>query len=325
MPIHERDPWRLQYFLDLRVPDDVFIPTDDVDAYAWNPRHRGIYNKLWVAESQGLACGPHGVEPHEFPVFSKPIYNLRGMGVGSRVLHDLAEYEAFQSPGHLWMTLLHGEHVSTDVAVVDGNAAWMRHAVGLARGGGTFDYWTVEAGRRPELEEYCGTWIRENLIGYSGFVNVETIGGRIIEAHLRFSDQWPDLYGEGWLDAMVALYSHGRWNFVERERRTGYSVALFGHHGVPYGQLPDTIAASIRDAPGVSSLQITFEHTRPPISHTMPPGGFRLAIINAWDLSAGLRWRRELAQVFDVVPPDVVWDLQAPFRFGFPPLVDNQG
>ena len=33
--------------------------------------------------------------------------------------------------------------------------------------------------------------------GYTGMVNFETIGGRIIEAHLRFADQWPDLYGGG--------------------------------------------------------------------------------------------------------------------------------
>ena len=26
-------------------------------------------------------------------------------------------------------------------------------------------------------------------------INLETIGGRIIEVHLRFADQWPDLYG----------------------------------------------------------------------------------------------------------------------------------
>jgi hypothetical protein len=29
-------------------------------------------------------------------------------------------------------------------------------------------------------------------------VNLETIGGRIIEVHLRFADQWPDLYGARW-------------------------------------------------------------------------------------------------------------------------------
>ena len=40
-------------------------------------------------------------------------------------------------------------------------------------------------------------------------VNFETIDARIIEVHLRFSDQWPDLYGAGWTDALVRLYARG--------------------------------------------------------------------------------------------------------------------
>ena len=41
--------------------------------------------KLAVALSQGLEAGPHGTAPPRFPVFSKPIVNLKGMGIGSRV------------------------------------------------------------------------------------------------------------------------------------------------------------------------------------------------------------------------------------------------
>ena len=41
---------------------------------------------------------PHGVTPPRFPVFSKPIINLKGMGVGSRVLRDAAEYAQHYTP-----------------------------------------------------------------------------------------------------------------------------------------------------------------------------------------------------------------------------------
>ena len=91
---------------------------------------------------------------------------------------------------------------------------------------GVFDYWTVQAEERPEIEQYCGDWLRKNLRGYSGAVNIETIGGRIIEVHLRFADQWPDLYGEGWLEAIVELYRRHRWQFADDDRRDGYSVVL---------------------------------------------------------------------------------------------------
>ena len=84
MPICERDPWRDQYFENVPCPDNVLIATDDFDAWPWYPKHNWIYDKLRIAQSQGFNSGPHGVMPPAFPVFSKPITNLKGMGVGSR-------------------------------------------------------------------------------------------------------------------------------------------------------------------------------------------------------------------------------------------------
>ena len=298
MPICEADPWRVQYFANAACPPDVNIPTEDGDAYLWYPRHKWIYNKLLIAESQGLPCAPHGIDPPSFPVFSKPIYNMRGMGPGSRIIRSAKEYKQAQRPGHMWMQLLEGEHISTDVAVVDGEARWSRHSHGMAIGDGMFDYWVVEAARRPSLETYIDEWIATNLQGYTGIINVETIGGRIIETHLRFSDQWPDLYGEGWIDALIGLYRDHAWVYDDRDRRDGYSVVLFGAHGIQYRHPPADLQAELRATPGVTSIQITFHEDRSPASHSMPPGGFRLAIINTWELEIGEAVREKLALSF---------------------------
>jgi hypothetical protein len=298
MPIIERDPWREQYFEGVACPDDVRIPTDDGDAYEMFPKHRWIYNKLLTAESQGIACAPHGMEPPPFPVFSKPIYNMRGMGTGGRVIRSLEQWQRRQAPGHMWMELLEGEHISSDAAVIDGAPKWWRHVYGKPLRGGTFDYWTVTAEARPELESYGGKWLGSNLRGYTGMVNLETIGGRIIECHLRFSDQWPDLYGAGWTDAVVRLYGEGRWDFDDSDRRTGYSVVLFGAHGIDYWIDRAEAQDLIKSYPEVSSLQVTFHDDKPPEAHAMPPGGFRLAIINCWDLEVGFDLRDRLALRF---------------------------
>ncbi|HET8700589.1 MAG TPA: hypothetical protein VFL97_02855 [Nitrococcus sp.] len=298
MPIVERDPWRMQYFERVDCPPDVFIPTEDPDAWQLYPQHRWLYSKLLICESQGLIAAPHGVLPPSYPVFSKPIYNLRGMGSGISVIHSAAEYERLQAPGHMWMPLLSGEHISTDVAVVDGEPQWWRHTIGKSLDAGVFDYWTVLAEHRPELEDYCGQWLRCNLKGYSGFLNLETIGGRIIEAHLRFADQWPDLYGPGWLDAVVELYVHGRWRYADTDRRDGYSVVLFGAHGPQYEPIASRQIEELTHEPGISSIQITFHIDKPPELHAMPPGGFRLAIINCWDLEMGFSIRERLALLF---------------------------
>ncbi|HSF95649.1 MAG TPA: hypothetical protein VLA52_11550 [Thermohalobaculum sp.] len=298
MPICETDPWRFQFFEGVPCPEDVRLPTDDGDAWAWYPDHRWVYDKLKVAETQGFACGPHGIDPPAFPVFSKPVFNLRGMGTGSRVMRTLREYRTHQKPGHVWMPLLTGEHVSTDCAVVDGQPQWWRHTIGIPTSEGMFDHWVILAEARPEIEGHCGDWMTRHLRGYTGMVNLETIGGKIIECHLRFADQWPDLYGPGWVEALVRLYRDGEWRFDDSKRQTGYSVVLFGAHGLQYRHPPEDSQAEIRATPGVSSLQITFHQDRPPGWHSMPPGGFRLAIVNCNDAEVGRQARQQLAVSF---------------------------
>lgn len=303
MPIAEADPWRVQYFAGVACPDDVFIPTEDADAYMLFPKYRWLYNKLQVAESQHLRCGPHGLVPDRYPIFSKPIYNMRGMGAGSRLLGSRDEYIRFQLPGHMWMELLEGEHVSTDVAVVDGQARWWRHAVGLSIGGGVFDYWKVEAARRCRLETYLSQWLETHFPGYTGIINLETIGGKIIEGHLRFSDQWPDLYGAGWVESLIRLYRDGAWSFEDTQRRNGFSVVLFGAHGVHYKHPRREPVDELRAWPGVSSIQITFHEDWRPNAHSMPPGGFRLAIVNCAELAIGKAVRARLAPLFGLNTP----------------------
>ena len=296
MPFLGVDPWRWQYFTPVRT-NGVAIPIDEASAWELYPELRWIHNKLTIADTQDLPHGPHGVMPRRFPVFSKPIFNMRGMGTGGRVIRSPREYWLSIQPGHMWMRLLTGAHVSTDVALARGRPVWWRHATGVPLGGGMFDHWIVHAARRPALERYIARWIAGNLDRFSGIVNFETIGGRIIESHLRMADQWPDLNGPGWLDATVELYRSGRWRWRDVDRRIAYSVVLFGAHGLRWAIDPKLVA-QLRAQPGVSSIQITFDEGKPSSAHAMPPGGFRLAIVNCWDLGLGKRVRATLKRAF---------------------------
>jgi len=296
MPFHEADPWRLQYFAQVKTNAD--ITTEDADAWVWYPEQRWVYDKLRVALSQGLDAGPHGTPPPHYPVFSKPITNLKGMGVGSRVLTSAADYHVHYAPGHFWMTLLEGRHVSSDLAVVDGTPSWWRHVTGKPADEGTFDYWTIHAEPDRQIEGRCGAWVKKHLAGYTGMLNLETIGGTIIEVHLRFADQWPDLYGAAWVDAIVRFYETGVWEFADAGRRAGYSVVLFGPNGVPYRHPPPALIEAVKQMPGVSSVQITFHEGLPPEQHAMPPGGFRLAVVNGFDLAGALDARARLKKYF---------------------------
>jgi hypothetical protein len=300
MPFEGVDLWRWQYFEGVACPASVVIPADDATGWRLYPGHRRIYDKLFICASQGIPHGPHGVMPRTFPVFSKPVMNLRGMGIGGRVIRSAAELKAHFSPGHMWMALLTGPHVSTDLALATGRPRWWRHTTGKALHGGMFDFWTIHAQPRPHLERALGAWIRRHLGDFTGIVNFETIGGKIIECHLRMgSEQWVDINGPGWLESVVGLYTDGRWRCAAPPR-TGYSVVLFGRHGVAY-TIDHGAVDVLRGTPGVSSIQITFDPDRPREQHAMPPGGFRLAIVNCWDLATGLAVRERLRQLFGVV------------------------
>jgi len=302
VPFEGVDPWRWQYFEGVDCPESTVIPIDDPTGWRLYPDYRDVYNKLFVCESQGIPNGPHGVMPKTFPVFSKPAMNLHGMGIGGRVIRSAAECEASFTPGHMWMQLLRGRHISTDVALASGVPRWWRHTVGKALPRGMFDYWTLLARPLPRLERYLRAWIRRNLRGFTGVVNFETIGGTIIECHLRLSEQWVDLNGPGWLDSVVALYVHGTWRLAARPR-TGYSIVLFGSHGTEYAIAPGAVN-ELRRRPGLSSIQITYRTDKPREQHAMPPGGFRLAIVNAWSLAAGLAARRDLKRLFTSASPN---------------------
>jgi hypothetical protein len=123
--------------------------------------------------------------------------------------------------------------------------------------------------------------------------------------HLRFADQWPDLYGHGWVEAAINLYANDTWSFVDSNRRDGWSVPLFGRHGPHYRHPPPDLVDEVRAMPGVSSIQITFHEDKPAAAHAMPPGGFRLAIVNATDFEGGLAARAALARGF---APDAIID-----------------
>src|SRR5262249_27225878 len=131
-----------------------------------------------------------------------------------------------------------------------------------------------------------------------GLLNLETIGGTIIEAHFRLFRQMADLYGPGWIAAVVALYRDPRRQISGRGRPGGFSLGLFSPKGRRYPHRPASRVARVARMPGVSSVQITFHAERPPELHAMPPGGFRLAVINAFELEAGRAAREVLRQHF---------------------------
>jgi len=195
------------------------IPTGDVAAYQTFLKYRWVYNKLELYQKLGYEAFPHGITPNNFPIFSKPIYNLFGMSIGAKVVWFSHEWE--YTAGHLWMPVFYGRHTSTDYALLDGEVVWSYSMSGQKDKNGSFTHWYFSKG----LHQNEIKWIQEHLNDFTGIVNVESIGAKIIEVHLRCSTQFVDFYGDDFIPSMIKLYDEKAWN-KSSENIPGYSFVV---------------------------------------------------------------------------------------------------
>lgn len=102
---------------------------------------------------------------------------------------------------------------------------------------------------------------------------------------------------------MVSLYAQRHWGYDDDCRQTGYSIPLSAEYGPTFRHPTQILQNEIRALPHVMSFQITFHEGVDPSLHPMPPGGFRLAVINSTNLAAGMAARRLLASA---LPPELI-------------------
>lgn len=254
------------------------------DAAAWrlNPAHRQVYDKLALALNAGLRAAPCGVDPRDCGiaegerVFVKPQTNLAGMAIRARPLPaDAVPME----PGAFWCELLTGAQTSSDCLVADGEPVWFCHTAASAeRSGARPLAWEVGAGAAldaaPWLQPLVADWVRANLAGYTGICNLEMIGGRPIEAHLRGSNGFFDLYGPDFLPAWVALVD-GKPFRVPPPVPGGFVISVFGE-----GEVTDAL---IETAAGLGVSVQRDPHTPD-----------RIAILRCADKGLGLQVREDI-------------------------------
>lgn len=206
------DSWVEQYFKDIKPSDDIVICCSDSLAWKNNPDHNWVYNKLALCKSQGIDSAPHGVKPEFEPIFSKPIINLYGK---NRYAYKIFNWvDAEYHPGHFWMPVFSGTHLSTDMIIIDGKRAWSYTMQAYEDDNGCISRYESANTDFPELVDKITIWALQHLTGYTGVVNVETINGKIIDCHLRMTPRFVDLYDDDWLDSVVTLYEKGTWNCI---------------------------------------------------------------------------------------------------------------
>lgn len=160
---------------------------EDTDAWIKYPKHRNWFNKLWLADQLGYNCGPAGLSPFKAGVYVvRPIYNLRGMGLNSRFQHIEANDVAAVEPGYFWCEKFEGRHISASFKFFHNTVAkWIPFSAfegfrGIDKPLYKFEKWIrVSINEVPEVPRLL------NDLSDVSTINVEFIGNKIIEVHLR--------------------------------------------------------------------------------------------------------------------------------------------
>jgi len=169
------------------------FPCNDIEAWNNFPEYHHIYNKLWIAESQGVPCGPMGIYPENYPVIFKPVINLFGMSKGIKIINNDNDYDANVSDGVFWEEFLTGTHRCVDLVVDHGKIIFSSCWISIPGKQGTFDHHISDP--YYVIPDHILEWIQTFFDEYRGCLNFETIDGIIIECHLRLNGD-SQLYNE---------------------------------------------------------------------------------------------------------------------------------
>lgn len=145
---------------------------------------RWIFDKLLLSCELGHISGPPGVDVPKPDVYVvRPCVNLMGMGLGMQFCYIEKETDDLP-PGHFWQEVFVGDHLSIDY--YKGELLRCTRGEKHEHMPQRFTRWTV-IDHQPEMPA-----VVEYFIDAYPQVNVETIGGKVIEVHLRGNPDFDD-------------------------------------------------------------------------------------------------------------------------------------
>jgi hypothetical protein len=222
------------------IPYDPSIIRTDAGAYKANPNYNFVYNKLFIAQTQKIDCGKMNIYPHEYPVFIKPIINLKGGNLGCYKVNTKQEFERFKHRNDFyWATFLHGQEGSTDFVMDKGNILFELSYVMEKTENSIIQQKTIISPKN-KCPQKIKDWIYTYLKDYTGCVNIQYIGNTIIEVGLRFDSggnfiQWAN--NPVFIERINSFFKTGKWIHIPTNQyqfKDVYSIGCYKSNPVIY-------------------------------------------------------------------------------------------
>jgi hypothetical protein len=200
------------------------VPVYDGDCYDRYPHHRFVYDKLWVAASQELPSGTvedllQRPEMAHYPLFIRPRWGHKTSGskhcreVASS--DDLPALTVARAHELMWSEFIPGREGMTDFVLTSGRVVYQMTHVYSDEQKGFAEVWkyTSPDNKPPPV---AASWVEANLAGFTGIVNVQYRGDKIIEVGLRparTGAYFAATDNAALLRNVSGVLSEGFWNF----------------------------------------------------------------------------------------------------------------
>ena len=165
------------------------LPKFDITAYNKYPEHNFVYDKLYIAKSQNLKCGKFEdieFDKLEYPIFIKPRYGHKTETSKNcfkiKNKKQLDKYIKYHDM--MWSEYINDKESMTDFILLNGNIVYqITYEYSQNTSGFVDEYKFISIDNKPP--ETITSWVTNNLKGFTGVVNVQYKGNKIIEVGLR--------------------------------------------------------------------------------------------------------------------------------------------
>lgn len=210
------DPWPIK--ISKNMPDF------DGQAFRKYRSHNYIYDKLFIAKTQGIHCGTLesllAKEPKyiTYPIFIKPRYGHKSASSKNcfkiKSYNELDKYKDI--PEMMWSEFIPETEGMTDYFLHNGNIVHQITYVYSETQHGTIadDWKLVSPKSKPPIA--ITNWVKENMKGFSGACNMQYRGEKIIEVGLRLGRGGAYIYStnnQTLIKAINDLVNYNKWDY----------------------------------------------------------------------------------------------------------------